>query len=220
AGHEVFVSAPDRNNSAVSHKLTMREPVAVKEVSPCEGVKAYAVAGSPADCVLIALCALNIKPDLVLSGINDGQNTGSDVIYSGTVAGAMEGAQNRLPSIALSQRFSMHSTPEEKTRLFLRDAKFTVDNLSAWKARAEEIEGVLNVNFPTGEITGIAICHAVRTHYNMGYRLGEEGYLMQFYPPEPMEGDGDIPKLKAGNVTLTPLKLNMTDTETLKRWSK
>lgn len=221
AGHTVYVVAPDCNNSAVSHKLTMRERVQVKKCDIGGGLNnAYRVGGSPADCVLIALCALGIKPDMIFSGINDGQNTGSDTLYSGTVAGAMEGAQNSNPSIALSQRIRINMDAGEKTALYCRAAEMTVKHLNEWKNLAAEVEGILNINFPVGELKGITLCRSVRTRYCTSYQYDEGGYLMQFNPPEPVDGDGDIPMLKSGYVTLTPLKLNLTDGETLEKWQK
>ena len=215
-GHEVLVVAPDKNNSAVSHKLTMYEKVYLKK----RNERHYAVSGSPADCVLMALCVLHFQPDIVLSGINCGLNVGSDVLYSGTVAGAMEGAQNGIPSIALSQRLRLHMTDEERTKLFLQAVNKTCERLQTWATLAGEFEGMLNVNFPSGEILGETFCHASKTLYRPSYHLEGDGYLMDFNPPELKDGDGDIPLLKSGFLTITPLKLNNTDYEMLKEWKK
>ena len=99
---EVFVCVPDRQRSACSHGITMHEPLRVKEVETPDG-KAWACSGLPADCVPLAILQLmDAPPDVVVSGINLGPNLGDDVHYSGTVAGAMEGLLNGVPSFAIS----------------------------------------------------------------------------------------------------------------------
>ncbi len=96
---EVVVIAPDRNRSAASNSLTLHRPLRVSEVGP----NRYTVDGTPSDCVHLALTGfLDYEPDLVVSGINHGANLGDDVIYSGTVAAAMEGRFLGLPTIAVS----------------------------------------------------------------------------------------------------------------------
>ncbi len=105
---EVYVVAPDRECSAMSHRITLREPIDVYPADfPIEGVKAWKTTGTPADCVRFGI--LNIvreKPDLVLSGINYGYNCGSDIQYSATVGAALEAACVGVHAIALSEDFS------------------------------------------------------------------------------------------------------------------
>src|SRR5687768_16651717 len=96
---EVYVVAPDREQSATSHSLTLHHPV--RPVS--RGERRWQVDGTPTDCVLLAVEALMPgRPDFVLSGVNHGQNMGEDVLYSGTVAAAMEGLSLGIPSVAVS----------------------------------------------------------------------------------------------------------------------
>src|SRR5436309_14751816 len=96
---EVYVVAPDREQSATSHSLTLHHPV--RPVKRAE--RRWQVDGTPTDCVMLAVAALmDARPDFVLSGINHGQNMGEDVLYSGTVAAAMEGLALGIPSIAIS----------------------------------------------------------------------------------------------------------------------
>lgn len=98
---EVIVSAPSRQQSAVSHSISLHEPLRVRTIGPGR----YAVAGTPADAVFIAICEICPRvPDVVVSGINHGSNLGTDVFYSGTVAGALEGALRGVPAIAVSQQ--------------------------------------------------------------------------------------------------------------------
>lgn len=97
---EVIVVAPERNRSGASNSLTLDRPLRLNRMGP----DVYAVDGTPADCVNLALTgAIDARPDLVISGINAGENLGEDVLYSGTVAAAMEGALLGLPAIAISQ---------------------------------------------------------------------------------------------------------------------
>ena len=102
--HEVYVVAPDRERSAMGHALTLHKPIRVEEVEMKFPVKqAFSTSGTPSDCVKLALNALlDVEIDVVVSGINHGPNLGSDVIYSGTVSAALEGAIHGIPSIAVS----------------------------------------------------------------------------------------------------------------------
>jgi len=105
AGHEVTVVCPDRERSATGHGLTLHQPIRAEKVESMfhPSVKAWACSGTPSDCVKLALWALlESPPDLVLSGINHGSNLGTDVLYSGTVAAAMEGVTLGVPSVAIS----------------------------------------------------------------------------------------------------------------------
>lgn len=101
---EVWVVAPDRQCSAMSQRITVRGELVIRERDiPVEGVKAYSVSGTPADCVKVALLhILPEKPDIVFSGINFGYNAGQDILYSGTVGAAVEALSNGIPAIAFS----------------------------------------------------------------------------------------------------------------------
>ncbi|MFH2012469.1 MAG: 5'/3'-nucleotidase SurE [Pseudomonadota bacterium] len=96
---EVWVVAPDREMSAVSHSLTLHKPLRVKEIAP----QYYSLNGTPTDCVNLGVNSiLKVKPDLIISGINNGANLGDDIVYSGTVAAAREGTMLGIPSFAIS----------------------------------------------------------------------------------------------------------------------
>ena len=103
-GNELLVAAPDAERSGASHSFTMLSPLRAKPVMipGAERVAAYAVSGTPVDCVKLAYGNLFEKPDLLISGINLGANRGTDIFYSGTVSAAMEGALLGIPSIAVS----------------------------------------------------------------------------------------------------------------------
>lgn len=104
--HDVYVVAPDRERSAAGHSLTLHTPLRVEELDPINGARrTWVTTGTPGDCVKIAINAIlepDELPDIVISGINHGPNLGSDILYSGTVSCAMEGAMLGYPSIAVS----------------------------------------------------------------------------------------------------------------------
>lgn len=204
-GHEVFVAAPTGNRSAVSHQLTMRGAISVEP----RGENIYAIGGSPVDCVLISMFSLGFSPELVLAGINYGGNVGSDVLYSGTVAAALEGAQSGVPSVAVSQFLRPNEPREEIGEKFRRAAKIACENLSLWREFAAKT-GALNVNFPDGEIAGIRVCPLSKTIYKSSYSPTEGGLTMDLNPPE-STGEGDFTLLRRGYLTLTPLLLDLTD---------
>ncbi|MCD6346442.1 MAG: 5'/3'-nucleotidase SurE, partial [Bacteroidales bacterium] len=100
---DVFLIGPMQGQSAMSHAVTLHEPIRIKEIADNEGFTVMACSGTPADCVKIGLNKiLNRKPDLIVSGINHGSNSSVSLFYSGTVAAAFEGCMNGIPSIAFS----------------------------------------------------------------------------------------------------------------------
>lgn len=138
---EVWVVAPMHQRSAASHCITLREPIDVYPHDfPIEGVKAYACSGMPADCVRVGgLSVMPSKPDVVLSGINDGYNMATDLQYSATVGAAFEAAFQGWLAIALSERYG---GPREVTDAYLKEVlKECLDMKTAY-------DQVINVNFP------------------------------------------------------------------------
>ena len=223
AGHTVTVVAPDCNNSAVSHKINMREPMRLADRSAGRGYRAYALSGAPADCVIFALYALDEQPELVLSGINDGNNLGSDCMYSGTVSGAQEGAQNGIPSIALSTDYQCDADD------YARAARLFLENFADWTALAAQCKGALNINIPVKrELKGIRICPTAKIRYFPAYDcIDPDGGIYQYRlgtskecPPLVEEGENDAQLFREGYITLTPLALDMADSALLERWKK
>ncbi len=146
----VTVIAPKRQCSAMSQMITLRCDIKVeKEDFPVEGVKAYSITGTPADCIKVGIAYLKLKPDYVFSGINNGYNTGFDIAYSGTVAAGMEAVMNGIPAIAFSVEV---------------DGEFDIidgylqDITKKLIERQPLTDGIWNVNFPgsfIGELKGI-----------------------------------------------------------------
>lgn len=209
---EVVIVAPQTEASAVGHALTLRRPLRVEQVS--EGV--YAVDGTPTDCVNIAIDKiLTHKPDLIVSGINKGFNIGDDVTYSGTVAGALEGALLGFPSIAVSQQFT-------------RDAwDFTVAAACAARVAAQLLKQpvpgrtFLNINVPLGEIKGIkATVQARRNHITKVARREDPRGRAYFWIEEAvdewdLDENSDHHAVKAGYISVTPLQPDLTDHDAL-----
>lgn len=217
-GHTVTVVAPEENNSAVSHKITLRNALSMRKAECESGICAYALAGTPADCVLFALKGLNLSPDCVLSGINHGMNLGSDYIYSGTVAGAVEGAMNGVPSIALST-FRGFSSWEFSSADFERCAQIVSERLEDWVTLAKGTRGGLNVNIPVDQtIVGERLCKLARTEYrNEYYEESKGNYRMKWVEPKQSEDEEcDEFLISRGYITLTPLNADLTDYDFLR----
>ncbi|MDX1518084.1 MAG: 5'/3'-nucleotidase SurE [Woeseiaceae bacterium] len=211
---DVVVVAPDRNRSAASNSLTLSTPLRVKEVGP----RRYAVNGTPSDCVHLALTGfLEDEPDLVVSGINHGANLGDDVIYSGTVAAAVEGRFLGLPTIAVS-------LVGHRLTHFETAARVVCDMVQKLDAATLPSDVVLNVNVPDLPIEDIVGVRAAR----LGFRHKSEpvvrskdphGRTIFWVGPAGKgqdAGDGtDFHAVEQGAVAVTPLKIDLTRHEAL-----
>jgi 5'-nucleotidase len=209
-GHTVFVVAPAREQSASSHSLTLRRPVSVQKT----GERSYAVDGTPADCVNLAVNGiLTVRPDLVVSGINHGANLGDDVFYSGTVSAAIEGTLCAIPSIAVSY--------EMKTaRDFGPAARFTAGLVDYLAAHPIPRDTVLNVNIPDTIVADRPAYKITR----QGKRIYGNAVVGQVDPPGAgsfMIGTGEIAfendiesdffAVTNGYISITPLHLDLTN---------
>ncbi len=217
---DVEVVAPEHNNSAKSNALTLHTPLYVHRAD--NGFR-Y-VNGTPADCVHIALTGLlGYRPDLVVSGINNGANMGDDTLYSGTVGAAMEGYLFGIPSIAVSQI--------EKGWAHLDAAAQTVKAMVQQMQAASMLETkpwLLNVNIPNlplGQIKPAKLCRLGRRHSaepvitqvdprgQTMYWIGNAGAAM-----DDSEGT-DFHAASHGHVVVTPLKVDLSDHDQLGHWS-
>ncbi len=138
--HDVYVAAPASQKSAVGHGISLGKPMKIHHI---EG--GYAIEGTPADCVKVAVCSFfrDIKFDMVVSGINDGVNLGSDVFYSGTVAGAREGVINNIPAIACSMNRPVSDEKFEASAEVIRQLVLSLEEIKICE------KYILNVNFPS-----------------------------------------------------------------------
>lgn len=215
-GHEVSVFAPASQKSACSQSLSVHSDFTVKELE-WEGMnRVVAVDGTPSDCVKFALKYVGIKPDLVVSGPNEGSNLGTDVMYSGTVAGAMEGVICGYKAIAISQCGKSHISPERLIRFFINN----FDTL----LRFEKQGSMLNVNFPdTEEVLGVKIAKtgiiSYRDYYEVRETDGVRSYRLKGSPvlKEEDDEDCDVKFAQRGYITVSPIKMDRTDYDELER---
>lgn len=211
---EVWVVAPNREQSAASHSLTLDRPLRVQQL----GDRRYAVDGTPTDCVAVALGHIMeaSPPRIVVSGVNFGVNMGADVHYSGTVSAAFEGVISGLPAVALSQEvgegFGYGAGIEFARRLV------------AWVLEhGLEKDTLLNVNIPVGRPRGIDVTRLGTRRYSEGVvrqtdPRGREIFWIGGGNPIWAADEGtDFPTLAAGRISVTPLHLDMTAAEMLPR---
>ena len=212
-GHCVTVVAPDRERSAVGHGVTTRDPLFVQE-QDWEGIPAYSCSGTPADCTQLGLKALAKGPvDLVISGPNRGLNVAGDLLYSGTVAAALEGAKLGVKAIALSAPSEADSGLVVKVLLKL---------LSQLDLR-KDVRQVLNINVPAlpyEEIQGLrwapqGNCMWLGDYEERVSPSGRRYFWSTHQADEYSSSDEtwDLALLQKGYVTLTPLQVTLTDPE-------
>ena len=216
--HEVYVIAPDRERSAAGHSLTLHTPLRVEELEPQNGIKkCWVTTGTPGDCVKIGISAIleeNERPDIVISGINHGPNLGSDILYSGTVSCAMEGAMMGYPSIAVSLA-SLRTNLED----FKFAAKFILSLLPKLKEFNFPQKTLLNVNVPgldPEDIAGIAITELGRKMFSDTYekRVDPRGKIYYWLAGElinePEDAQTDIAAVRNNMISITPVTYEMT----------
>jgi 5'-nucleotidase len=218
---DVEVVAPEHNNSAKSNALTLHSPLYVH----LAGNGFRYVNGTPADCVHVALTGLlGYRPDLVVSGINNGANMGDDTIYSGTVGAAMEGYLFGIPAIAFSQTQKGWSHLDAAAR----KARELVQEMMVRGLPREE-PWLLNVNIPnlpSGELKPFKVCRLGRRHaaekvISQPSPHGEMMYWIGGSGPAKDGAEGtDFHATAQGHVSITPLKVDLTDHDGLGRWSQ
>lgn len=215
---DVWVVAPETDNSGVSHSLSLNDPLRLRHV----GDRHFAVKGTPTDCVIMAvrhLMAADEPPDLVLSGVNRGQNAAEDVGYSGTVAGAMEGTLLGISSIALSQAYgpgNRDNPPWETGRHYAAGLIRKVIACGIPK------DVFININFPDchpDAVQGVAVtCQGKRDQQLLRIEPRFDGRSNPYFwiafarKGKPGMVDGtDLSALASNRISITPLRLDMTD---------
>ena len=226
--HDVYVIAPDRERSAAGHSLTLHTPLRVEEVEAYNGVKrAWVTTGTPGDCVKIGINAILTKeeqPDIVISGINHGPNLGADILYSGTVSCAMEGAMLGVPSIAMSLA-SMNYEYEN----FEYSAKFVNLLLKKLKGFNFPKKSILNINVPAldeEDIAGVAITELGRKMFTDNYekRIDPRGKVYYWMAGELIteaeDSNTDIAAVKNNKISITPVTYEMTKEDVMANLDK
>lgn len=222
--HEVFVSAPNRQRSAASRSMTLYEPLRAESVSlpDAPDVPAYAVTGTPVDCVRLALGNLFPAPDLVLSGINHGANLGTDTLYSGTVAAAHEAALLGYQAVAVSSYGHAPAHFDTAARVALR----VVAHLSSHPL---PFGVVLNVNVPDvpyAALKGVCTSPLAINQYALRFEERTDPYGGKyFWAPsgqklsDHVNEDVDERWVREGYAVCTPLTYDLTDFHTMHGFS-
>jgi 5'-nucleotidase len=211
---DVWTVAPETDQSGLSHSLTLYHPLRLRQI----GEQRFALTGTPTDCVIMAVKHLLPEPpDLVLSGINAGQNICDDVTYSGTVAGAIEGAMLGIRSIAFSQAHTPDTDREAIWATGERHAPVLLRKL----AEVEPERGVFfNVNFPAvqpDDVRGIEITRQGKLDYNLGLEERRDGrgfpyFWLKFGRQAGSEmQNSDLAAVTAGRISVTPMRLDFTE---------
>lgn len=207
---EVQVTAPTFNQSASGHKKTLFTDIVVQETTLENGVPALSVGGSPADCIAVAAMGLRPwPPDIVVSGINRGENMSQDITYSGTVTAALEAAIQGIPAVAVSlaNRDAIH--PDDY-REAARIALIVVQHVLSRKLPKLTI---LNLNIPAGKIRGIRVTRqGIRIYRDELQQLHDGVYQIVGEPPTGIldEAGTDLWAIATGYASLTPIHLDLT----------
>jgi 5'-nucleotidase len=208
---EIYTVAPDREQSAVSHSLTLHRPLRIDEIAP----RRFAVNGTPTDCVNLAVKGfLPVRPQLVVSGINRGANLGDDITYSGTVSAAMEGSLLGIPSIAVS--LVIKGTPNH----YAAAADFAAVLAKEVIAQGMPSDTLLNVNVPNiprEELKGFLLTRQGKRRYaeTLDVRIDPRGRKYYWIGGDdlgfdPDEGT-DCVAVHDGFISVTPLHVDLTN---------
>lgn len=210
---DIWVCAPAEEQSGAGHSLTLHQPVRLRE----HGHQRYAVTGTPTDSVNLALRKLfpDRKPDLVISGVNAGENLGDDITYSGTISAAMEGALAGIPAIALSQAFRENGPSFDATEQWgPRVLEALIDMAMAKRT-------LVNVNFPAlpaDKVRGIRVVRQGFHDYDRGSLVegrdprGRPYYWFGLQDAEHTLDHGtDLEAVEDGYIAVTPLQLDLTN---------
>ena len=210
---DVVAVAPSTEQSGVGHAITFLTPLTAKQVFDGHSSRGWAVDGSPADAVKLGITQfLPRRPDVVVSGINSGLNAGINVLYSGTVAAAIEGAFFGITSVAVSLEWDEHADYD-------RAAAIAIDVIAELLRRSPPAGSLFNLNIPTSALTGrreLRVVPMSTARYGEAYERRVDPRGRSYYwatndpPPPPSPNESDVTALAAGYVTLTPLDYDLT----------
>ncbi len=226
---DVTVVAPEMDQSGVAHSLSVNDPLRLRTISE----RRYALKGTPTDCVIMGVRHImaDRRPDLVLSGVNAGQNIAEDVTYSGTVAGAIEGTILGVPSIALSQAYGRNAYGGSRESIHWDCAETHAPALIRTVLDAGfGADVVININFPAcppGDVAGTSATMQGRRDalaVDLDPRLDGRGnpyFWIVFGRQNHTAAAGtDLEALAQNRISVTPLKLNLTDEPTVTRYAQ
>ena len=222
---EVYVVAPETVQSATGHGITLATPLLTDRVTVDDTFTGTAVDGRPADCVKLAVAQLLPPPDLVISGINSGANVGINVIYSGTIAAAIEAAFLGLPSIALSLYLRKEVETDYKTA-----ARRTIGVIRQILGVGLAKGQVASVNLPAvpsnEEPASIKVVRQCTRAWTDSYEKRTDPRGKDYYWNSTIftlgdtEADTDVAALRDKYITITPLQFDLTQYESLRRWQQ
>ncbi len=211
---EIIVVAPKSQKSAVSHAITISEPLRVKKIDKINGFSGFSVSGTPADCTKIAVKSiLNEKPKVLISGINLGANVGNNIFYSGTVSAALEGTMLGIPSIAISLDSFETDSFDLSKKIAKKVVEFVLKN-------SLPIGTMLNVNVPNitlKKFSGIKITKQGKQFFNDDFdqRFDPRGQIYYWMKGEIVDNDQDTifdgRAISDGYASITPLRFDITD---------
>ncbi len=203
-GWQSTIVAPAQEQSQCGHRVTTLQHLKMEPRGP----RRYAVHGTPADCVRLALFALDLRPDLVLSGINAGGNMGQDIVISGTVAAAREAAYHGLPAFALS-----HYLIRELNVDWPRTARWITELLPETRLIEQPLGAFWNINLPhlppdCTDLPPRIACTPARSPLNVAYTRHEEGFAYAAsYAARPRDPGSDVEACFSGNVAISLLQV-------------
>lgn len=211
---EVWVVAPETDQSGYAHSMTLNEPLRLRRIDD----RRFALKGTPTDCVIMGVRELmDEPPDLILSGVNSGQNAGDDVTYSGTVAGAMEGTLLGVRAIALSQAYNFNGG--ERLVPWETAEKHAPDVIRRILKSDFPDKTLINVNFPNcepDEVDGVEVTGQGAYTHGLFMEERKDGrgypyYWLRFGRNVPKQRKGsDIVAIRENRISVTPLKLDLT----------
>lgn len=213
--HNIYVVAPETQKSATGHAITIHDPIMINNEYIDDNICAYSISGTPADCVKIGIEALfkDINIDMVISGINNGPNLGTDVIYSGTVSAAIEGFIQNKPSIA----FSLNEFNVSK-EIYRQVSKYASKIVNDIKDKLDILNDcILNVNIPNKEVKGTKITRLGERKYENSLEERVSPYGKRYFwiggkvKELKQEPNSDITAIEEGYITITPINIDMTN---------
>jgi len=216
--HEVSIVAPEGQRSATGHSITLFQPLFVTEHNLGGAQKGYAISGTPSDCVKLAIQGgLVSKPDLIISGINQGPNLGTDVFYSGTVSAAMEGVLLGIPSVAVSLA-SYEFTNFEPAATYL------AEHLDFFIQHNQEV--LMNINIPGKPLAawcGVKVTRLGKAVYENVFEQRVDPHGRTYYwqcgnLTQDLELDTDLRAIQEDFISVTPMHSDLTDFASVRTW--
>ena len=220
-GHQVFITAPDRERSAAGHSITILEPLRANRIDHYKNIEAYQINGTPADCVKLGIEKLmSFSPELIISGINNGSNLGYDVLYSGTVSAAIEGWIMGFNSIAVSLVC-------KGKRKYITAANYINNYISDFDLSVFKETILLNINVPDCEfnqVKGVRITKLGTSLYEDTYEertdpMGKKYYWISGGNGRDEKGENtDIVAVENDFISITPLKIDLNNENLIENW--